>query len=122
LGDKQNIFADDRHRICQQSKFFMDKMHFVIYLNPCRPDFAHTMSEKERDIMKQHIEYWKSYTEKGIMLVFGPVMDPAGVYGMGILEVDSEAQLLALLKNDPAAAINTYEHFPMRAVTAKKAG
>ena len=97
----------------------MDKMHFVLYLNPPRPDFAHTMSDEELDIMKQHVAYWKEYVDSGVMLVMGPVMDPAGVYGLGILEVDSEDQLQSLMKNDPATAINKYEYYPMRAVKAK---
>lgn len=95
-------------------------MHFVAYLNPPRADFAHTMTEEELAIMKQHIAYWKKYLDAGVMLVFGPVMDTAGVYGLGILEVDSEDQLKQLLKNDPATAIHQYEYYPMRAVTAKK--
>jgi uncharacterized protein len=43
-------------------------------------------------------------------------MDPSGVYGMGVVEVEDETQLLDLINHDPAAAINTYEHYPMRAV------
>ncbi|MDP4131403.1 MAG: YciI family protein [Bacteroidota bacterium] len=97
----------------------MDKMHFVLYLNPPRPDFAHTMSDEELSIMKQHVAYWKEYVDNGVMLVLGPVMDPAGVYGLGIVEVDSEDQLQSLMKNDPATAINKYEYYAMRAVTAK---
>ena len=28
---------------------------------------------------------------KKIVIVFGPVMDPAGVFGMGVIEVEDEA-------------------------------
>ena len=98
----------------------MDKMHFVLYLNPPRADFAATLSAEELSIMKQHVAYWKEYVDRGIMLVMGPVMDPAAVYGLGIVEVDSEEQLQLLMKNDPAAAINKYEYYPMRALTSKK--
>jgi len=49
--------------------------------------------------------------------VFGPVMDPKAVYGLGIVEVDSEEQLQELMKNDPAASITSYAFYPMRAIT-----
>ncbi len=98
----------------------MDKKYFVLYLRPCRPDFAQTMSDKERNIMQQHVAYWAKYLEQGIMLVFGPVYDPSGAYGLGIVAADSEEQLLSLMANDPASEINKYEHFPMRAVMAPK--
>ena len=98
----------------------MDKKYFVLYLRPCRPDFAQTMSDEERSIMQQHVAYWATYMEQGIMQVFGPVFDPAGAYGLGIVAVDSQEQLLSLMANDPASKINTYEHYPMRAVMAKK--
>jgi uncharacterized protein YciI len=54
------------------------------------------------------------------MMVMGPVMDPRGGYGLGIVEVDSEEQLLKLMENDPASHINEYEHHPMIAVRAEK--
>jgi uncharacterized protein YciI len=95
----------------------MDKKHFVIYLIPSRPDFAQTMTDEERNIMLQHVAYWKTYLDQGVMLVFGPVFDPKGGYGLGIVAVDDEKQLLDLIEKDPASRINKYEHYPMRAVT-----
>ncbi len=94
----------------------MDKKHYVLYLNPCRPDFAQTMTAEERMMMQMHIGYWKHHLDKGTVLVFGPVLDPAAVYGLGIVAVDTEEQLQALIANDPAAAINRYEYHPMLAV------
>jgi uncharacterized protein YciI len=98
----------------------MDKKYFALYLRPSRPDFAQTMSDEERNIMYQHIAYWKEYLDKGIMLVFGPVMDPKETYGLGIVAVDSEEQLAGLIENDPAAKINRYEYHSMRAVVPAK--
>lgn len=96
------------------------KKYFALKLNPCRPDFAQTMSDREREIMQQHIAYWKAYMEQGIMLVFGPVLDPDGVYGLGIIAVDSEEQVSELIDNDPASKINRYEYHPMLAVVPEK--
>jgi uncharacterized protein YciI len=97
----------------------MEKKHFAVYLNPSRSDFAQTMTEEERNIMQQHVAYWTEYSKQGIMLVFGPVMDPKEVYGLGIVAVDSEEQLKSLIENDPASKINNYEYYPMRAVTSQ---
>lgn len=98
----------------------MGRKYFVLYLIPQRPDFAQTMSDEERDIMKRHVAYWKEWLDEGIVLVYGPVFDPAGTYGIGIVAVETEEQLQSLMKNDPAGKINKYEYYPMRAVTAKK--
>src|SRR3954465_8699744 len=84
----------------------MNKKYFALKLLPSRPDFAQTMTDAERDIMQQHIVYWKKYMEEGVMLVFGPVLDPHGAYGLGIIAVDSEDQVRGLLNNDPASKIN----------------
>lgn len=79
-----------------------DKKHFVIKLIPPRPTFHMDMVEKEKDIMKQHAIYWNSFLDKGIVIVFGPVLDPKGVYGLGIVETEDEAQARILFAEDPA--------------------
>ncbi len=94
--------------------------HYFLKLNPCRPTFAQDMTDEERAIMQQHVVYWNNLMNKGMVVVFGPVFDPKGVYGMGIVEVENEQQLRELTKNDPAANINTYEYYPMRAITPGK--
>ena len=94
--------------------------HYFLKLNPRRPTFAQDMTDEERAIMQQHVAYWSVWMEKGHVVVFGPVLDPKGVYGMGVIEVENEEQLQELTTNDPAARINTYEYWPMRAVTPKK--
>jgi len=66
--------------------------------------------------MMQHIGYWTNLMNQGMVVVFGPVMDPHETYGIGIIAVDNEEQLQEFMKNDPAASINKYEFFPMRAV------
>lgn len=45
----------------------------------------------------------------GVMLVVGPVLDPKGVYGLGVVAVDDEEQLKNLIEGDPASIINRYE-------------
>ena len=98
----------------------MDKKYFILYLLPLRPDFAQTMTDKERGIMKEHIGYWTDLMNKGKVLAFGPVLDPKEVYGLGIVSVDSEQEVKDFIANDPAGKINKYEYFPMKAVVPTK--
>jgi hypothetical protein len=63
----------------------MEKLHYTLYLNPPRPTFMQDMSNEERGIMQQHIGYWNQLMAEGKVLAFGPVMDPQGVYGLGIV-------------------------------------
>ena len=92
------------------------KKHFFLKLIPPRSTFAMDMTESERAIMQEHIGYWRQLMQKRIALVFGPVMDPAGPYGAGIIAVDSEEQAAEITKNDPAVPLNRYEYAPMLAV------
>jgi uncharacterized protein YciI len=94
----------------------MDKQYFALYLLPCRPDFAQTMTEEERGIMMQHVAYWTDLMNQGKVVAFGPVLDPKEVYGLGIIAVENEQEVKEFISNDPAATINRYEYFPMKAV------
>jgi len=94
----------------------MNKQYFALKLNPSRPDFAQTMTEEERAIMQQHAAYWREHMNKGNVLVFGPVLDPNAVYGLGIVAVDDEQQVKDFIAGDPANTINSYEYYPMLAV------
>jgi len=74
------------------------------------------MSDDERKTMEAHVGYWMGLLNEGIAVVFGPVMDPAGGYGAGVVSVDSEEHLKQIIANDPANGLNHYEYHPMRAV------
>jgi uncharacterized protein len=95
----------------------MEKKYYTLYLLPPRPTFVMDMNEEERAVMQQHVAYWKDIMNKGMVVVYGPVMDPVGPYGIGIVCVDTEEQLKSLMDNDPATKINNYEWYPMRAIT-----
>jgi uncharacterized protein YciI len=98
------------------------KKHFMLKLIPPRPTFAEDMTEKESDIMKQHAAYWKEKADQGIALVYGPVLDPKGAYGLGIIEVDNEDQARIFAADDPAvkSGLNKTEIHPMRAILGKR--
>ena len=94
--------------------------HYFLKLNPCRPTFAMDMTDDERAIMQQHVAYWGDLMNKGRVVVYGPVMDPKGPLGMGVVEADDEEQLKEFIRHDPAATINNYEYYLMRAVIPAK--
>jgi uncharacterized protein len=94
----------------------MDKQYYVLHLIPKRADFATTMTESERQIMGSHIAYWNERMSQGKVYAFGPVMDPAGIYGLGIISAENEEEVKEFISGDPAVQINRYEYFPMRAV------
>ena len=94
----------------------MEKQYFVLHLLPRRPGFAQTMTEDERAIMVQHVGYWTNLMNQGKVVAFGPVLDPKEIYGLGIISVDHEQEVKDFIANDPAAKINRYEYFPMKAV------
>ncbi len=85
-------------------------------LNPPRATFVKDMTPPERIIMQKHVEYWKSLLHEGTAIVFGPVLDPKGGYGVGVVSVENEEHLARLIANDPANGLNNYEFYPMMAV------
>ena len=92
------------------------KKYFALKLIAPRTTFPMDMSAEERAIMQQHVAYWKDLMDKGFVVAFGPVLDPNGVYGLGIIEAESEVQVNSFIANDPATQINKYEAYPMMAV------
>lgn len=90
--------------------------YFLCRLIPPRPTFPFDMSEKEREAMNKHAAYWKELAASGTALAFGPVGDPKGAWGVGIVVVGDESELKSLQNEDPAirAAIGMrYEAHPM---------
>lgn len=77
------------------------KRYFLIKLIPPRPSFTLDMTEEEKRLMQEHVVYWTGLFEKGVALLFGPVIDPAGSYGIGVVEVQTEDELKGLTANDP---------------------
>ena len=94
----------------------MEKKYYVLHLLPPRPTFAMDMNEEEKAIMQQHVVYWKGLLDAGSAIVYGPVIDPKGPYGLGIVWTLSEEQLQSMISKDPARAICRYEWFAMQAV------
>jgi len=88
-------------------------MYFFIRTQNPRPTFHLDMTTEERETMTKHVAYWSEFGAKGVAVAFGPVMDPKGVYGIGIYEVQDEPEMTRMLDNDPAKGLLKYEVFMM---------
>jgi hypothetical protein len=74
------------------------------------------MSEDEAKLMQEHVGYWTGLIERGVAVVFGPVFDPAGVWGLAVLDVPDEATAATLTHDDPVIRSGhgfRYEIYPM---------
>jgi len=80
---------------------------FVFRLIAPRPTFALDMTDEERTVMERHAVYWQSFVESGQMVIFGPVVDAAGSWGLGVVEADDEDELRAFAASDPAVTSGT---------------
>ena len=68
-------------------------MYFLCRLLPPRPSFAMDMSPSETKAMHEHVAYWTELLGKGSAIAFGPVLDPKGPWGVGIVSVRDNEEL-----------------------------
>jgi uncharacterized protein len=90
----------------------MQKSIFVKFPAP-RPNFHNEMTEKEKELMQGHSAYWATLLLEGKALATGPILDPSGAFGFGVLLTENENEAREWVKNDPAQQINVFELFPM---------
>ena len=81
--------------------------YFVYKLIPPRPTFHVDMTEAEAEIMREHAAYWQQLALRGTAVIFGPVSDPAGVWGLAVVEAASEEHVQELGRRDPAVTSRT---------------
>lgn len=96
--------------------------YYLCRLLPPRPSFPIDMTEAEGKVMQEHVGYWTALLQKGTAVAFGPVLDPKGAWGAGILGVQSEDELRAIQANDPAIRGKigmSYEAHPMPGVIVR---
>jgi len=82
---------------------------FVFRLRAPRPTFALDMTDAERGVMGRHAAHWQPYIDSGQMVVFGPVLDGTGSWGLGVVEAedDDEDELRAFAAQDPVVTTRT---------------
>ena len=81
--------------------------HFVYRLFPPRSTFASDMSDGETAVMGEHAAYWTKHFEDGRVVVFGAVLEPAGVWGLAVVEADGIDEVHAIAEHDPAVRTGT---------------
>jgi uncharacterized protein len=80
---------------------------FVFRLISPRPTFAQDMTDEERDVMARHAAHWQPYLDSGQMVVFGPILDATGSWGLGVVEAADEQELRDFAANDPVVTTGT---------------
>ncbi len=86
---------------------------FLMRLIPPRADFAQTLTPAEQQAMAAHQDYWQRLLAEGRVVVYGPVADPEGVWGVGVLRATDRAEALAIADRAPSvlAGVNTFDVF-----------
>jgi hypothetical protein len=72
--------------------------YFLYKLIPPRPTFPQDMTEAEGKIMQEHVAYWQDLADRRITIIFGPILDPDGAYGIAIVEAKDEIVILEKVK------------------------
>lgn len=95
--------------------------YYLYKLVPPRPTFSVDMTEVESTIMQDHVGYWTALAADGTAVVFGAVADPAGIWGLAVVEAASEHDVRALGDTDPAitSELATYQVHPMPGAIAR---
>jgi hypothetical protein len=94
----------------------------LLRLIPPRPTFIQDMTEQERNMMGEHVAYWTRLLADGVAIAFGPVADPKGPWGVGLVEVTGAESLAAIETGDPAILAGAgfrYEVLPMLRATVR---
>jgi len=75
--------------------------YFLFKLIPPRPTFPADMTPAEPQLMQEHSRYWRDLMSKGLVVVFGPVADPKGTYGIAVIQIEDDTDVNLLGTNDP---------------------
>jgi len=88
-----------------------------------RPSFPMDITPEEAAIMGEHVAYWTERAREGAAVAFGPVHDPAGVWGIAIVDAESQAAADSLRESDPAfvKGLGRVEIYPMPGAITREA-
>ncbi|HLM45438.1 MAG TPA: YciI family protein [Myxococcaceae bacterium] len=99
----------------------MPASFFFVRLVPNRPNFVMSMTADEQAIMGAHGAFLHGQLTAGTLVAAGPVLDPAGPFGMAVFEAESVDELRRLLERDPAKAVGRHDIIPMGPTLARPA-
>jgi uncharacterized protein len=60
------------------------------------------MTDMEGELMQEYFNYWKDLVDRRVAIVYGPVEDPQGVYGLAIMQTEGETIAHDIRVIDPA--------------------
>lgn len=98
--------------------------HFLLRLDPPRRSFPDDARAAELDAMVAHGAFWQGQAEAGLALAVGPVADPAGIWGLALVEVADDDEARALAAADPVIAADlgfTYRVMPLLSLITRPA-
>ncbi|ACA16627.1 YCII-related [Methylobacterium sp. 4-46] len=78
--------------------------YFFCRLIAPRATFPADMTPEEGAAMRAHAAHWRALAEEGRAVAFGPVLDPAGAWGLGLLCVADAQEARAVTEADPVVA------------------
>ena len=90
--------------------------YFLCRLLPPRPSFPADMTEEEKALMARHGAFWRQQAEQGVAIAVGPVMDPAGAWGVAIAETGTMDAMRSIVAADPVVVADlgfSYDLHPM---------
>jgi hypothetical protein len=96
----------------------MTTNHFLVRLISPRPSFLQDMTSDERVVLLEHGAYWRGKVAERAVDAFGPVGDPNGAWGLGLIKARDEGEVRAFEAADPAKTKlgMHYEILPMLAL------
>jgi uncharacterized protein YndB with AHSA1/START domain len=95
---------------------------FFVRLVAPRPTFLADMTPEEGAIMQAHGAYWAEKLAAGDVVAFGPVADPAGAWGLGLVRAADVAAVKAFEAGDPVIRAERgfrYEILPILRLIAR---
>jgi hypothetical protein len=90
--------------------------YFLYKLIPPRPTFIHDASAEELALMRAHGVYWRAKLAEGNAIAVGPVAEPGGAWGLGVLRAADADEARGLASNDPVVVADKgfqFQVFPM---------
>ncbi len=79
-------------------------MSWLLFLRPHRPEMPFEPTEEEDRITGEHFAYLQRLRAEGKLLLAGPSPVAGDTIGIGIFDIDDEAEVRSLVAADPAVA------------------
>jgi uncharacterized protein len=91
-------------------------MSFLVILRPVRDEMPFDPTDDEARIVSDRYEYLVRLRDEGKLVVAGPSIKRGDTFGIGVLDVDDEADVQAIVAADPAVVSGamTAEIRPLR--------